>query len=378
MDESVILPRAEARFSDENLSVLRRLPQFLAREGYTDAFTIYGPYNCRAANWADDLRLLPDRLQMLFRLFLLGQYVALDDLVMVLPRADIDALIALSVLLREGAHVHTGQMVVVPILGCLIMTESPRVNPVAYFGEDSTALAMHLFPPRGGECLDLCTGPGVQAILAAGRSRHVTGVEINPVAAGYAELNLQLNDVADRVEIIVGDLYGALEAGRQFDFISANPPLLPFPEDLPYPFVGHGGGDGLVVTRRIIEGLPARLRKDGLCQIIGTCLGDASGPTCEADLAELARSLGLSIIMTVPAALPLKPGSPMFDGLAWTAATAGSVDMIGVRARLERHLRDCGADMLCLFFLSISHAGPGEGELRVTRHYRKRTGFWFV
>ncbi len=37
----------------------------------------------------------------------------------------------------------------------------------------------------------------------------------------------------------------------RFDLICMNPPLLPIPSGLGYPFIGDGGPDGLAVTRRV-------------------------------------------------------------------------------------------------------------------------------
>ena len=355
---------------------LKRLPALLTREGFVDAFTIYGIYNSRFQYWARDLPLLPWRLQILFRVFLLGESVPVDALQAILPAADIEAFERLSIFHRDGNCVHCGHLVAIPINGYLIFTNRPTVDPIVYFGEDSAALAAHLSPPRGGDFLDLCSGPGVQALLISSHARRVVAVEINPAAAAFAHLNIVMNDAEQRIEVRTGDLYEAVR-GIDFDFVVANPPLLPFPQDLPYPFVGHGGSDGLAITRRIIHGLPSALRPGGYCQIIGTCLGDASGPACETELTETARDLDLNIVMVVPSAQPLLPGSSMFDGMAWSCATASSRPLEEIRSRFEQHLLSLGTGHLYLFFLSISRA-EGNSEFSMTRHYRQHCGFWFV
>jgi len=367
----VVPPPGEAE-----VRALKRLPGRLAREGFVDAFVLYGPYNSRSSSWAQHLPLLPERLRLLFRLFLLGEPVDVDELVRIVPEPEVAALERLLVLHRDGGRIDAGPLAAIPLSGHLVFADRPCVDPVVYFGEDSAALAAHLSPPSRGECLDLCTGPGVQALLASSRARRVVAVEINPGSAAYAKLNAVMNDVEDKVDVRVGDLYGAVP-DESFDFISANPPLLPFPEQLPYPFVGHGGADGLSITRRIVEGLPRALRPEGLCQIIGTCSGDERGPACEAELERTARSLDLDITMTIPSAHPLEPGAPMFEGLAWSCATAAGLDLGEVRARFHAHLQGSDTTRIYLFFLAISRAARG-GRLRVTRHYRAGAGFWFI
>jgi HemK-related putative methylase len=75
------------------------------------------------------------------------------------------------------------------------------------------------------EVLDMGTGSGVCAIIAARHARKVTAVDINPAAVRCARANLLLNGLADRVEVLEGDLFAPL-AGRRFDVILFNPPFL--------------------------------------------------------------------------------------------------------------------------------------------------------
>jgi methylase of polypeptide subunit release factors len=311
----------------------------------------------------------------LFKLFLLGEEVPAESLAGMFEQWEIDALVDLSILLPANSGYHTGSLALIPAYGYLVFAQRPTVDPMVYFGDDSAAFAAHLMPPARGVCLDLCAGPGTQSLLCSSQASKVVAVEINPVAASHAELNVAMNDRQDKIEVRIGDLYAAVE-GMQFDFISANPPLLPFPPSLPYPFIGHGGGDGLDITRRILDGIPAALNPDGVCQIIGSCLGDNDGPLCVKELTELALGQSFKIRMSVPTALPLKPGSTMFDGLAWTCATAAGMSLENVATIFEDHLRDMGATQLNLFFLAISkNAKPG---FEITRHYRERRGFWFI
>jgi release factor glutamine methyltransferase len=75
---------------------------------------------------------------------------------------------------------------------------------------------------REDRVLDVGTGSGISAILAARTSRDVMAVDINPEAVAAARANAGLNAVADRIRFEVSDLFDAVE-GR-YDLITFNPP----------------------------------------------------------------------------------------------------------------------------------------------------------
>ncbi|MCP2357278.1 release factor glutamine methyltransferase [Nonomuraea thailandensis] len=79
--------------------------------------------------------------------------------------------------------------------------------------------------------LDMGTGSGVNAILAASAAARVLAVDINPVAVETARGNAARNGVEGRVEVRHSDVFGNVE-GR-FDLIVFDPPFRWFaPRDL--------------------------------------------------------------------------------------------------------------------------------------------------
>ena len=79
--------------------------------------------------------------------------------------------------------------------------------------------------------LDMGTGSGVNAILAATKSQHVLAVDINPHAVEAARRNAIRNRVADRVDVRHSDVYSAVEG--KFDLVIFDPPSRWFaPRDL--------------------------------------------------------------------------------------------------------------------------------------------------
>jgi release factor glutamine methyltransferase len=71
--------------------------------------------------------------------------------------------------------------------------------------------------------LDMGTGSGVNAILAASRSSAVLAVDISAPAVAAARANAAANGVAERVEVRESDVFDAVD-GR-FDLIVFDPPF---------------------------------------------------------------------------------------------------------------------------------------------------------
>ncbi len=119
--------------------------------------------------------------------------------------------------------------------------------------EGTRILVEHAIVPEQGVILDLGCGYGVIGItLAKAYPRlRVVMVDINPLAVELAKLNAKLNKVEDRVEVLQGDLYTAVE-GREFDAIISNPPL----------------AAGFKTLQRIIEEAPQHLKTGGLLELV--------------------------------------------------------------------------------------------------------------
>jgi ribosomal protein L3 glutamine methyltransferase len=129
--------------------------------------------------------------------------------------------------------------------------------------------------------LDLCTGSGCLAIMAAMAFPNATveAVDLSPAALAVARRNLAEYGMEDQISLYEGDLFAPL-AERRFDLILTNPPYvdahgmadLP-PEYLHEPQMALAGGeDGIDLVRRIIDQAALHLNPGGgiLCEI-GRC-----------------------------------------------------------------------------------------------------------
>ena len=112
--------------------------------------------------------------------------------------------------------------------------------------------------------LDLGTGGGYLAMLAAAHSRHVLGTDVNARAIAMARFNAQLNGIGN-IELAAGDLYEP--AGeRRFDLILSNPPFVVSPEG--GVMFRDSGLLGDEICERIIRGAPAHLAEGGFAQVL--------------------------------------------------------------------------------------------------------------
>ncbi|MBQ0957438.1 50S ribosomal protein L3 N(5)-glutamine methyltransferase [Ideonella sp. 4Y11] len=80
---------------------------------------------------------------------------------------------------------------------------------------------------RTQQVLDLCTGNGSLAVLAAMAwpDVQVTGADLSTDALAVAALNVQRHELNNRITLVQGDGLAAV-AGRRFDLILCNPPYV--------------------------------------------------------------------------------------------------------------------------------------------------------
>ena len=124
--------------------------------------------------------------------------------------------------------------------------------------------------------LDLCTGSGCLAILAALRfpKARVDAVDLSDDALAVARRNVDDYGLADRVRLVRSDLFGALE-GRRYDLILSNPPYVKAAamRKLPDEYRQEpemalaSGTDGLLHTREILARAPAHLEEGGTLMV---------------------------------------------------------------------------------------------------------------
>jgi ribosomal protein L3 glutamine methyltransferase len=198
----------------------------------------------------------------------------------------------------QGFPFYVDERVIVPrsYIGELLFSD--------LFGGEGDDLTLVEDPTAVGRVLDLCTGSGCLAILAAGvfPEAEVDAVDLSPDALEVARRNVADHGVADRVTLLQGDLFAPLK-GRKYDVILTNPPYvdadamaaLP-PEFRAEPGLALAGGDdGLDIVRRILKEAPKHLTAEGglLCEFgTGREILEAEYPDLDFLWLETADSFG--------------------------------------------------------------------------------------
>ena len=120
---------------------------------------------------------------------------------------------------------HEG-IVLEKICGATVVVTPGVLNPrLMRTGEFFAEQLGPLLPERNAEVLDMGTGSGVCAVVAPRYARRVVAVDINPAAVRCARVNVLLNRLEDRVDVLEGDLFAPV-AGKRFDVVLFNPPFL--------------------------------------------------------------------------------------------------------------------------------------------------------
>ncbi len=206
----------------------------------------------------------------------------LDARLTMAERTRIAGLIAARIETRKPAAYLLGKAYV---QGVPFRVDERVIIPRSYIGEllaaghfDGEGLRLIEDAASVERVLDLCTGSGCLAILAAMAfpNARIDAVDLSGDALDVARLNVADHGLEDRVMLHRGDLFAPLGTAH-YDLILTNPPYvdaegmagLP-PEFRHEPVMAlEAGTDGLDIVARILATAGRHLRRDGglLCEV---------------------------------------------------------------------------------------------------------------
>jgi len=144
------------------------------------------------------------------------------------------------------------------------------------------SLLLSEFVPRfsRGDVLDVGTGCGVQAVIAAKKAKSVLAIDVNPSALSCAKENALLNKLQKKISFRESDLFSAIKWNETFDLIIFNPPYLPTsPAERvqgPLNAAFDGGPDGRMVIDRFLGEFFSHLKLNGDVLLLHCHLADTA------------------------------------------------------------------------------------------------------
>jgi methylase of polypeptide subunit release factors len=294
-------------------------------------------------------RLPRSRLATVVRAFFLTLPVPVDDAVGALGRRGVEALEAIG--LAEIGDELVPRARVLPVGELLVASDDfasdegdgARDYVAAY---TPTSRLCDSLTPRlpVARALDVGTGSGVQALMAARHARDVVATDVNQRALEYAELNAALNGLTN-IEFRRGSMFEPV-AGESFDLITCNAPYVVSPEHrLAY---RDGGFPADELSERIVRGAADHLAEAGFASLLVSWIATDEEEPDERPLAWTDTIECDSWILPIWGADPLEHAATWNEHLAGDSTTFGHAldDWTSYFARLGARWVSEGAVLL--------------------------------
>ena len=209
-------------------------------------------------------------LDLLIALFLYGVPAPRKEVGAALGGGALDALLETGLATDDGGQIGAAVMLF-PCQHLFVATDrldaDRAQNPVMPLFPESYDLGRIAVRAPVERALDVCTGSGIHALLAARHAQEATGVDVSPRALAFSRFNAWLNGIENAVWL-EGDVYAPLPEGARYGLITANPPYNPELDSKAGDDYHSGGETGEEILERLVAGVPGRLDRGGYAQII--------------------------------------------------------------------------------------------------------------
>jgi methylase of polypeptide subunit release factors len=227
------------------------------------------------------LRSLPPGapLSTLVKLFVAAVPVPVDEAAAALAPLPLETAAELNwVHPGEDMLVHPALRLVPagPVLvACDLTPDLADVPPDVVIGVSPTSWALAQLTVRRPveAAVDIGTGCGIQAMLAARHARRVVATDTNRRALEFARFSAAVSGL-DNIEFLEGDLFEPVEGGR-FDLVVCNPPFVVSPDhEYQYRDGGYRRDD---LSRRVVQGAAATVSPGGYACLLAGWVHDPDG-----------------------------------------------------------------------------------------------------
>jgi methylase of polypeptide subunit release factors len=307
----------------------------------------------------DERRLPPTHFGTVVRALFLQLPVERTDLVAALGERAVDALEAIG--FAERADVYRPRARILPVGDLYVASddypahddEDPPDYVAAY---TLTSRVCDCLTPRvrGARVLDVGTGSGVQALLAARHASHVVATDINPRALAFTELNAAMNGFTN-VEVRLGSLFEAV-GGERFDLITCNPPYVVSPENR-WAY-RDGGLQGDELSRRVMLSAADHLADGGFVTMLASWVADSEETADDRPVAWAKTLDGCDVWI-----LSAWEADPLDHAATWNTQLAGKRAEFG--AALDRWTE---------YFAELGVGWVSEGAILLHRRPGRRHG----
>ena len=208
-----------------------------------------------------------DPFSTVARLFLLGDAIEASLVHAAFEPVTLDDLAALGLVEAERGFVRATARLLPHgdyYLASDHVGAEPSTDWVAGIHAPSVTLAKLALRRSVDATLDVGTGCGIQALLAAKHSARVVATDVNERALAFARFNAALNDV-DVIDFRHGDLFAPVEDER-FDLVVANPPYVISPDStLAYRDSGRPRDS---LCREVVRRVPSVLTEGAFAHVL--------------------------------------------------------------------------------------------------------------
>ena len=235
-----------------------------------------GPAADLAESVVFERRLPRSAIATTIRLLLLQRPVDTTDATAALGRDGVDALLAIGLATADGERL-VPRARVVPTEGIYLAFDGfsrGQDDPPGWVSSFSpTAYWLAALTPRRRieRALDIGTGNGAHALLAAAHADHVIATDVNARALAFTQISAALNGI-DNVETRLGSLFEPV-AGETFDLITCNAPYVISPERRWQ--YRDGGLPGDQLSERVVREAAPHLADGGHASVLVSWLAES-------------------------------------------------------------------------------------------------------